>query len=86
MQSLHGLRKRAHFRVFATLDPEIAGHVPGYSALSGSNQIGGFLNSWLELAEDDVSIDVHSVLSDGDPVVALVTVNAQKNPASAAFP
>ncbi len=76
--------------VFAAFDPGIAWHVPGHSALSGDytgpDEIGGFFQRVLELAKDGFSIDVHSVLSDGDLVVALVTVNAQRNGASATFP
>jgi len=40
----------------------------------------------MELSAGAFSIDVHNVLADGDLVVALVTVNAQRNGVSASFP
>jgi uncharacterized protein len=40
----------------------------------------------MELSGGAFSIDVHNVLADGDLVVALVTVNAQRNGVSASFP
>jgi len=76
--------------VFAAFDPAITWHVPGHSLLSGDftghDQIGGFFQRTLELSGGAFSIDVHNILADGDLVVALVTVNAQRNGASASFP
>jgi ketosteroid isomerase-like protein len=76
--------------VFAAFDPAITWHVPGHSPLSGDftghDQTGGFFRRTLELSGGAFSIDVHNVLADGDLVVALVTVNAQRNGASASFP
>lgn len=40
----------------------------------------------MELSGGAFSIDVHNVLADGDLVVALVNVNAQRNGISASFP
>jgi hypothetical protein len=40
----------------------------------------------MELSAGAFSIDVHNVLADSDLVVALVTVNAQRNGVSASFP
>jgi uncharacterized protein len=76
--------------VFAAFDPAITWHVPGHSPLAGDymghEQIGGFFQRTIELSGGVFSIDVHNVLVDGDLVVALVTVNAQRNAVSASFP
>ena len=40
----------------------------------------------MELSGGAFSIDVHNVLAEGDLVVALVTVNAERNGLSASFP
>ena len=47
---------------------------------------GGFFQRTMELSEGAFEIDVHRVLADDDLVVALVTVNAQRNGISASFP
>lgn len=76
--------------VFAAFDPAITWHVPGQSPLSGTitghGAIGQFFQRTMELSGGAFGIDVHNVLADGDVVVALVTVKAQRNGASAAFP
>src|SRR5215471_20035880 len=76
--------------VFAVFDPAITWHVPGHSPLSGDytghDQIGGFFQRTIELSGGAFSIDVHNVLAENDLVVALVTVNAQRNGLSASFP
>ena len=76
--------------VFAAFDPMITWHVPGHSPLSGDyrghEELGGFFGRTMELSGGAFSIDVHNVLADGDVVVALVTVNAQRNGVSASFP
>src|ERR1700730_3245409 len=76
--------------VFAVLDPAITWHVPGPSQLSGDytghDQVGGFFQRTMELSKGAFGIDVHNVLADGDLVVALVTVKAQRNGVSASFP
>ena len=76
--------------VFAVFDANIAWHVPGHSPLSadysGHDQIGGFFRRTMELSGGSFSIDVHKVLAEDDLVVALVTVNAQRNGISASFP
>jgi hypothetical protein len=76
--------------VFAAFDPAITWHVPGHGPLSGDftghDQVGAFLRRTVELADGGFSIDVHHVLADGDVVVALTTVNAQRNGQSASFP
>jgi hypothetical protein len=40
----------------------------------------------MELSGGAVSNDVHNTLADGNLVVALVSVNAHRNPVSASFP
>src|SRR5215469_4134986 len=76
--------------VFAAFDGTITWHVPGHSPLSGDyrghEQIGGFFQRTMELSGGAFRIDVHNVLAEDDLVVALVTVNAQRNGISASFP
>jgi ketosteroid isomerase-like protein len=76
--------------VFAAFDPSIVWHVPGHSPLSGDytghDQIGGFFGRTMELSGGAFSIDVHNVLAEGDLVVVMVTVNAQRNGMCASFP
>jgi uncharacterized protein len=76
--------------VFAAFDAAISWHVPGHSPLSGDfwghDQIAGFFRRTMELSRGTLSIDVRNVLVDGDLVIALVIVNAQRNGISAAFP
>jgi ketosteroid isomerase-like protein len=76
--------------VFAVLDPAISWHVPGHSPLSGDfighEQIGGFFERTMQLSAGKFWIDVHNVLAGDDLVVALVSVRAERNGVSAAFP
>jgi hypothetical protein len=76
--------------VFAAFDAAITWHVPGHSPLSGDyrghDQIGGFFQRTMELSGGAFSIDVHNVLADGDLVVVLTTVNAQRNGVAGSFP
>ncbi len=76
--------------VFAAFDAAITWHVPGHSPLSGDyrghDQIGGFFQRTMELSGGTFSIDVHNVLADGDLVVVLATVKAQRNGVAATFP
>jgi hypothetical protein len=73
-----------------TTDAAITWHVPGHSPLSGDfkghDQIGGFFRRTMELSGGALSIDVHNVLAADDLVVALTTVNAQRNGVKASFP
>jgi hypothetical protein len=75
---------------FAAFDASLTWHVPGHGPLSGDftghEQIGDFFRRTMELSGGAFSIDVHNVLAEGDLVVALVTVNAQRNRISASFP
>ena len=76
--------------VFAVFDSGIKWHIPGRSPLSGDytghEQIGGFFQRTMELSKGTFGIDIQNVLADGEIVVALVTVNAQKDGISASFP
>jgi hypothetical protein len=76
--------------VFAAFDPSITWHVPGHSPLSGDytghDQVRSFFQRTMELSGNVFSIDVHNVLADGDLVVALATVNAQRSGVSESFP
>ena len=76
--------------VFAVFDAAITWHVPGNGPLSGTftghDAIADFFRRTMELSSGTFSIDVHNVLAEDDLVVALVTVNAQRNSVSASFP
>jgi uncharacterized protein len=76
--------------VFAVFDEGITWHVPGHSPLSGDyaghDEVGGFFQRTMALSGGAFGIDVHNVLGEGDLVVALVTVNAERNGHSASFP
>jgi uncharacterized protein len=76
--------------VFAAFDTNIAWHIPGHSPISGDltghNQIGDLFRRLMELSGGTFSVDVHNVLAEGDLVVALVTINAQRNGSSASLP
>jgi ketosteroid isomerase-like protein len=76
--------------VFRVFDPMIEWHVPGHSPLSGDytghEQIGSFFQRTMELSKGAFGIEIHNVLADGDIVVVLVTVNAQRDGVSGSFP
>ncbi|HET7341512.1 MAG TPA: nuclear transport factor 2 family protein [Methylomirabilota bacterium] len=76
--------------VFAAFDPAMTWHVPGHGPLSGDyrghEQIGGFFRRTMELSGGKFSIAVHHVLAKAEVVVALVTVNAERNGTRASFP
>jgi len=76
--------------VFAVFDPAITWHVPGHGPLSGDfvghEQIGGFFQHTMALSEGSFRIEVHNVLSDGEVVVALVTVTAARRGVAESFP
>jgi ketosteroid isomerase-like protein len=76
--------------VIAAFDASITWHVPGHSPLSGDykghDEVLGFFKHTMELSGGLFGIDVHRVLAEDDVVVALVTVKAERNGRSAAFP
>jgi ketosteroid isomerase-like protein len=75
---------------FAVFDAAITWHVPGHGPLSGDYtghaQVGGFFQRTMELSQGAFGIDVRNVLADGEVVVALVTIKAQRNGVAASFP
>jgi ketosteroid isomerase-like protein len=76
--------------VFAAFDPAITWHVPGHSPLSGDyrghEEIAGFFGRTMELSGGIFGIELHNVLADGDLVVVLATVTAQRGGVAASFP
>ena len=76
--------------VLAAFDASITWHVPGHSPLSGDykghDEVVGFFKHTMELCGGAFAIEVQHVLADEDLVVALVTVKAERNGRSAAFP
>lgn len=76
--------------VLEAFDASIAWHVPGHSPLSGDyrgrDAVVGFFNHTMTLSGGVFGIEVHRVLADEDVVVAIVTVKAERNGRSAAFP
>ena len=71
-------------------DASITWHVPGHSPLSGDyrgrDEVAGFFKHTMELCGGVFAIEVHRVLAEEDVVVALVTVKAERNGRSGAFP
>ena len=76
--------------VLMAFDPSIIWHVPGHSPLSGDykghDEVVGFFKHTMELSGGIFAIEVHHVLGEEDVVVALVTVKAERNGRSVAFP
>ncbi|MBV9521546.1 MAG: nuclear transport factor 2 family protein [Alphaproteobacteria bacterium] len=76
--------------VFAAFDPAMTWHVPGHSPLSGDftghEEIGRFFQRAMELSGGSLRIALENVLADGDLVIALATINAERNGVSASFP
>jgi len=75
--------------VLAAFDESITWHVPGHSPLSGDykghDKVVEFFNHTFALCGGVFAIEVHQVLAEGDLVVALVTVEAERNARAAAF-
>jgi len=76
--------------ILEAFDASIIWHVPGHSPLSGDYKghdgVVGFFKNTLALCGGIFAIEVHHVLAEEDLVVALVTVKAERNGRSAAFP
>ncbi len=76
--------------VFEAFDASITWHVPGHSPLSGDykdhDEVVGFFKHSLALSGGIFAIEIHHVLAEEDVVVALVTVKAERDGRSAAFP
>src|ERR1700756_5172334 len=68
----------------------ITWHVPGHSPLSGDykghEEVVGFFKHTMELCGGTFGIELRHLLAEEDVVVALVTVKAERNGRSAAFP
>lgn len=76
--------------VLKAFDASIAWHVPGHSPLSGDykghKEVVGFFARTMELSGGLFGIKVHHILADDELVMALVTVNAERDGQAAAFP
>lgn len=76
--------------VLEAFDPSITWHVPGHSPLSGDykgyDEVVGFFKHTMERCGGVFRIEVQHVLAGDDVVVALVTIQAERNGKSAAFP
>jgi len=68
--------------VLALFDEDIAWHVPGRSPLSGDyrgrNGVLGFLTKAMELSSGTLRVAADEVVADGDRVVLLSTVTAER--------
>src|SRR5262249_9128205 len=69
--------------VLGMLSQKITCHVPGRSPLSGDykghDEVVGFLSKSMELSGGTMKVEVDEILVDGDRVVVLSTVSAQRN-------
>ena len=69
--------------VLAMFDEDIAWHVPGRSPLSGDYRghegVVGFFTKCMELSGGTLQVAPDEILADGDQVVALTTVSAERN-------
>ena len=69
--------------VFGILGQDITWHVPGSSPLSGDykghEQVSAFFGATMELSGSTFTIDVTDILAQGDQVVVLCTVAAERH-------
>jgi ketosteroid isomerase-like protein len=69
--------------VLRMLDPEVVWHVPGRSPLSGDNKghddVVGFFGRTMKLSGRTFKIDIDAVLAEGERVVVLCTVSAERH-------
>jgi ketosteroid isomerase-like protein len=69
--------------VLATFSSELAWHVPGRSPLSGDyrghDEVLGFFGTAMELSGGTLRVDVDEIVADGERVIALTTVSAQRD-------
>jgi ketosteroid isomerase-like protein len=69
--------------VLRMLDPEVVWHVPGRSPLSGDykghDDVVGFFGRTMELSGRTFKIDIDAVLAEGERVVVLCTVSAERH-------
>ena len=69
--------------VLAIFDEDITWHVPGRSPLSGDyrghDEVVGFFATAMELSGGTLRVQLDEIIGDGDKVVALTTVTAERN-------
>src|SRR5262249_39186837 len=69
--------------ILDVLSPDITWHVPGRSPLSGDytghDEVVDFFTKSAELSNGTLQVTVDEILADGDRVVALTTVSAERN-------
>ena len=75
---------------FEVFHPDIKWHVPGQGPLSGDytghGEVQGFFQRTMELSQGKFHIDISNMHEDGDLVVTLCTVHAERNGVPASFP
>jgi ketosteroid isomerase-like protein len=68
--------------VLGMFDEDIAWHVPGRSPLSGDyrghQEVVGFFTRCMELSAGTLRVELDDLLADGDRLVALTTVSAER--------
>jgi uncharacterized protein len=76
--------------VLDLFDEEITWHVPGRSPLSGDYRgpegVAGFFTKAMELSGGTLNVAADEVVADGDRVIVLSTVSAQRNGRSLSAP
>lgn len=69
--------------VLTILDQDITWHIPGRAPLSGDykghEEVKGFLIKTMELSGGTFTIDIDDILADGERVVVLCTVAAERH-------
>jgi ketosteroid isomerase-like protein len=69
--------------VLRMLDPQVVWHVPGRSPLSGDykghDDVVGFFVRTMELSGRTFKIDIDALLAEGERVVVLCTVSAERH-------
>jgi ketosteroid isomerase-like protein len=79
----HAFAKRDIPTVLKTFSDQITWHVPGRSPLSGDykgpDEVVGFLTRAMELSDGTLRVDLDEILADGERVIALTNVSAERN-------
>ena len=69
--------------VLAIFAEDIAWHVPGRSPLSGDyrghQEVVGFFTKAMELSGGTLRVEADEILADGERIIALTTVSAERN-------
>jgi uncharacterized protein len=84
VRSAYGAFRRGDIpAVLGLFAEDIAWHVPGRSPLSGDyrgqEEVVGFFSRAMELSGGTLSVEPDEILGDGERVVALTTVSAERN-------